>query len=398
MNLIKKIINISFIVYIVIGYPLLNAYFFEITSRVFLIFICISLIIFNYKQIGNMFSFRNKNILYNVILLIFFYYVISLLIFTIFNSNLKLFFTISLNGIFPLVVFFVFYKNSSTKYTINTVIYSVLLVVILGFLTYPQFNLSSIYFPNIRVRSQWRMASFYGSTSFGYMSQFCFALVLFKYKGKFREVLLGIFFLASFFSFQRGSWAGIIIALIFYYINFKKIHFRQIIIILICILIFIYTIPMVDKYIINEDLQRYMQIRINQFNFNDVWEGRKEAQKIYINYNSLFNILFGEGFGKYALQNRGPIRDQSDAPYYRIFNEGGIIGSILFISFILIYLYKSFVYKNIFSLYLFFQLLINMIGTEILETYPGNMIFYIFLSMIASEIFNSKYKKITNLK
>ena len=120
--------------------------------------------------------------------------------------------------------------------------------------------------------------------------------------------------------------------------------------------------------------------RIENFTLKRLFEMRLYQIIIFNNYNS-FNVLFGEGFGKYNALTSSPGMKQPDAPYIMVYNEGGLIGLLIFLNLfyqIFIYSLKS---RNYFLLFVVTHFSIEMVGSRILWNFPINYLFYSLIGM-----------------
>ena len=125
----------------------------------------------------------------------------------------------------------------------------------------------------------------------------------------------------------------------------------------------------------------------SNFNYTSVAKDRA-YQAIIFNTEEVFNILFGEGFGKYSPNNTLSKLIMPDASFYRIYNELGIIGGLSFF-FPFIYLFiKAIKNRNAFETYFIGFSLIAFFFNRIIWMIPLNYIFFTFLGVFE----NSKYK------
>jgi hypothetical protein len=377
INYLKRKTHFNFIeiifYYLLLGYPLLNKLNYNIISRILLL-ISIIILFFTYFS-KNKFIFKISN--QQIFVCFFIIYIFSSLLFYVgYSNNFSLIFPSLLNYILPFIFFLIFKGDIDFK-LYRTLIFSMIIVIGLGLISYPYFNHSNSYLIKLlQGEIPHRLSSIYGPISMGYMTQLFFAIVLFKYKGKFKLFLLVISLTGSILSFQRGSWAGIIIATILYFLfsNFKnKIKF---IILAVSILIFLISIYM---FIPNQAISNHLSYQWNNFNLKDAISSRSSQYKI-INKSTFINILFGEGFGKYSMKNTKSKIAQPDAPYFRLYNELGLIGFLLFVFIFIKFYFDAFKKQDIFILYLLTHLFINLLGTNVIWKYPSNLIIFILLA------------------
>jgi len=386
----KKIIFFIFYFFIIIIYPL--AYQLNtgdtgasLNNKFAFFSILFLIILFYSKEI----FFSIKNLIDYLFIWSIFYLTISLLLYA--SSGVMLvgdIFREVLYSIIPVLFYFMgkSLKRSEIDIFIKTVFFSffgVIFIAVLNLFDFSFFNISGFQKGNV-------LKTFYSAITMGYIAQLMFALVLFKqirsrYLSKF---LLGFFFIISLLTLQRSAFLGVLSALFVYLLFQQRGRLRIIFFTLSSLSILLYFVLTLDFFdILGFDAGLYILEELTNFNYTSV-AGERASQAIIFNTQEFFNILFGEGFGKYSPNNTLSKLIMPDAAFYRIYNELGIIGGLSFF-FPFIYLFiKSIKNRNAFEIYFIGFSLIAFFFNRIIWMIPLNYIFFTFLGVFE----NSEYK------
>lgn len=300
--------------------------------------------------------------------------------------------------IIPLLIFYI-----ALKYPINSldrikkiIIYATLISTVIGFVLLiddnaPFFSLFS------DVNSRYKLSAVYGQIVNSYMEQLSFSILLFKQKKRpSHYVLMLVFLLATLLTGQRAGVIGLVIAVVIYVLvnygnigksNRTKRFFKLIVAGLVCLIIFI---TLNEIGIMKFDLfERLDQILYHKFSWEKI--GVRADNQMVITEKNVITAIIGEGLGKYSHNNPNASLVQSDACYYRIFNELGLIGFILFFIPIIISIKNSIKSKDAFMIYFFIEITFVFFFNRIIWTVPINFVFYTFMAYAANK--NIRVKK-----
>jgi len=397
---IEKFSIFSYILVILLSYPLLNILYkdkpvVQNLNRVVLVLVTVLIVMIFLKNI-----FKTKLKKTDVLIVIVSIYIGISLTFYFFNSKLAFsdFLKEALYSIVPYLVYFIFI-SAGEKYkdiTINILIYIMVMSSIIGIILY--FNLRMPLFNSIFVKLKeentffWQLSSIYGVIIMGYLSQLMYALILFdKYKGKYKKLLLVFFIVITILTLQRSAFIGVIIstcaymALLVKQRNIARIFNKVLpLILLITIGVFLFITIIDRRNILNYNLLTMITSKFQQIRLDMVIADR-ESQAIIFNDSNIIKILFGEGFGKYSPNNSVAILIQADASYYRIYNELGLVGFILFFSPFIYILFKAIPKKDYFMIYFITFTLIAFYFNRIIWAIPSNFIIFIILGFFGSD-------------
>ena len=386
----KRIIFLFFYFFIIIVYPLayqLNAGDTDVSlNNKLAFFSLLFLMIFFYSK--EIFFSKKKLIDYLFIWSIF-YLTISLMFYS--SSGVMLLgdiFREVLYSIIPVLFYFMgkSLKSNEIDIFIKSVFFlflSVIFIAVINLFDFNFFNISGFQKGNV-------LKTFYSAITMGYIAQLMFAIVLFK-QIKFKylnQLLLGFFFIISLLTLQRSAFLGVIIALFIYFIFQYRGGIKILILSISSFSILLYLTLTIDFFdIFGFDVGLNILAEFNNFNYASVAKDRA-YQAIIFNTQDFFNILFGEGFGKYSPNNTLSQLIMPDAAYYRIYNELGIIGSISFFLPFIFLIIKSVKEGSGFKVYLICFSLIAFFFNRIIWMIPLNYIFFTFLGIFQ----NKNYK------
>ena len=118
------------------------------------------------------------------------------------------------------------------------------------------------------------------------------------------------------------------------------------------------------------------------YRFSNVREGntgRNDQYKIY-NDDNIFEIIVGDGVGNHSPENEQSVNAMPDAMLFRIFNEMGIIGLIIFILFFYINFIRSIKTKNWFAISLIIFAFFANSFNRVLFTAPLSVLPYVLIA------------------
>ena len=176
-----------------------------------------------------------------------------------------------------------------------------------------------------------------------------------------------------------------------------KIGFLALIVVL--LLAFLWILSLNTVSVLKFDLGQFILKEIGDIKVSNVLSDRS-AQNIIFNNNNFFNILFGEGFGKYSPNNSLTICKMPDVAYTRMYNELGLLGTLLFLSPYILFAYKNAIKKNWFGVYFIVFTFFAFGFNRILWMIPLNYIIYTFFGIIENPrangyLFSRKIKRNT---
>ena len=394
----NKVILATLMIYIIIVYPLIYQIYADNGvigngNKLFLFFLLLIFVIHNYKYI----SFSRHNVLLVISLL---YMVISLLLYAP-NMSIQDILREVLYVFVPIILFFIFehYPIDQQVFFLNVVIYSLLIVIMVGVL-----NLFGVVLPipNMKValtHSGVNFQSYYSSLEMGYVVQLLFAMTLMRvtnnsFLTKFRIPVLVVLFILGILTLQRGCYMGLLFGLFFYVIEraysnnmtIKNSSWKTLLkLVLLMMILYVllkswYSIASFISELMGVDIKKFVLDEIHSFNLNDVVADRTE-QAVISNTTNVFHLFFGEGFGKYSPNNTATIRKMPDASYYRIFDELGIIGFFLFFFPYLCMVVSAVRKRRFFTCYFILETFTAFFFNRILWMIPLNYFIYPIMSI-----------------
>jgi hypothetical protein len=301
-----------------------------------------------------------------------------------------------LHGIFPILLYFCYDRhNRHLAFILKVIVIVTAINVVFGVLAYPLSGfkvpfLAPDWVAAIGDNGSSRLSSFLGKSSIlGYMTQLAFAYVLFCYRGRLRPLCLFLFLFATVLTFQRGAWAGIGVSLsvyIFFTVFSKDSSGHRSACGTLVYLLFgcLAGIAIMSSFFDREVVFGLLGSRFFEFNVSSAMEGR-EFQHVIFNNTVPFNILFGEGYGKYSPLNLLDNFKQPDAPYHMVYNETGLVGFALFLSIFTYPLFLSIFRRNSFMVYFLLSLLISLSGSRILWYCPTNFIVFFIIAVLGDQ-------------
>lgn len=393
-NKLERIILLIYISYILILYPLINILVkgqsaLQMINRILLIVITmISMMLFKEELFR-----RRPKFIDTLIIITSLYITISLLLFYSYSNQLTIM-DMFKEILYTILPFFIYFMGISVAkkhkvHVIKLMVYNILVSIALGAILY--FNLRPIIFANFIniLKSEnkflWQFGSIYGVIIMGYLSQLMYALVLFnKYSGKYKRILLIIFLGVSILTLQRSAFIGIFMSTMIFSLfslsnnNLRSIKelFKLYVIVLIVMLVLLNIIDQLG--ILNYSLYDHIMANFRSLNLKSVMSDRS-SQTVIFNNSNIFHILFGEGFGKYSPNNSLATIVQPDASYYRIYNELGLFGFILFFSVFIYFLLKGIKKRDAFLIYLVSFTLVAFYFNRVLWSTPCNYIIFMLL-------------------
>lgn len=393
LNLSLKIL----FVYLLVFYPLifqvfLNNSFMSLMNQ-FILFSLLSLTIFIYSKrvISHIYSdISNVSVIFS---LTFFYLIISLALFSALNGRINISSILReyLYSIIPILFFFIgkiFNSNEKNNF-LKYIFCSILIVVIVGFmykfgLFLPKFII------NVFEQKEFKFnfSSYYSQIIMGYCAQLIFALLLFKkIKIKLRYILLLVFFITSILTLQRAAFLGLILSLFIYL--FSRFSFTKIILITsIAVGGFLLFYNVLENNSTFAEDSRIFSTKlileeINQFSLSNVQSAR-EKQAVITNSSNIFHVFFGEGYGKYSPNNELAPFIMPDASYFRIFNELGLFGFVLFFTPFILLIYEAFKLNDHFMIYFLVFSLLAFYFNRVLWAIPINYVFFTSLGIFSN--------------
>ena len=301
-----------------------------------------------------------------------------------------------LYSIIPILFYFIAktFNRDDIKLFIKTMVFSLYFVILIGLL-----NLFEIKFPEmldyaLNKNRSLNFRSYYSAIGMGYISQLMFSILLFNKISlkKYRTLLMLILFITSLLTLQRSAYLGLMISITIYL--FWKRGGKNVITILslsfMALIFYVFLTVDLHEYF-NYDVGFNISEEISNFNYNSVAMDRNAQAQIF-NADNIFNIIFGEGFGKYSPNNSLTILKMPDASYYRIYNELGLLGSLVFFTPYFLLLKSAFKKHNQFAIYFIGFTMLAFFFNRIVWMIPLNYIFYTFLGVLD----NDEYKYYMN--
>lgn len=377
-----------FLIYLNVIYPLIFQLYAEsdlisITNQILLGLVFVWVL---YQYNGSFKKFNNSRNIEVFFYLSISYQVVSLILFL---TSLNFSFIDAcreiLYAILPISFFFIGKSGLlQTKSIYNLFLGTVGLVILIGLLHRIDNSLipSSI-IKAIEAKRTINFASYYTPIIMGYFSQLIFAILLFKrIKIPYvHNLALIISLLIAIITLQRAAFLGILLSIFFYAIKTKR-FLRLGAALMIGIMLF-----QVSQFFLDDtgitSTKKVLE-EINDFNLAKVNETRTQ-QAVITNNENILMIIFGEGFGKYSPNNMNSILKLPDASYYRIFNELGILGTIIFFIPFIIILFQLIKTKHHFGIYFISFSMISFFFNRTIWSIPINFNFYLILGSLYYE-------------
>lgn len=367
----------------------------------YILFLLLFLFFFRYRSFVLCFSHSKENRLLGISLI---YMAASLMIY---SPNMNISDVIrEILYVFVPIVFYVVLKDFDVRkqsFFLDVIIYSLLVVIFVGVL-----NLFGIVLPIANMKDALthhglNFQSYYSAMQMGYVIQLLFAITLFdvsnnKLLKRFRMLLLFVFVLLGLLTLQRGCYMGLLFAIVFFlYSKIKRntIFTRKkkmlgsikTVIFILCMILFIINLDdimnLVSK-LMGVNIESFIFDEFNSFNINSVVSDRSE-QSVISNLSNPFYLFFGEGFGKYSPNNFLTTRKMPDASFYRIFDELGIIGFVIFFMPYSAMILDSIKRKRVFTLYFIIETFVAFFFNRILWMIPLNFIIYSLMGISTAD-------------
>ena len=390
-----------FVVYLMVIYPLIFQVFLNnplpaLVNQTILFVLILLTIYSNSRQVLNFFITKKLNIS-SLFLLTFFYLNISLFFFVAFNGliNFSSILRELIYSIIPILFYFVGkgFNNSDQIVFFRYLFFCLSFVVFIGVIYRLDLFLPDFLKQVFEQRTfKFNFASYYTPIIMSFLAQLTFALLLFnKIKIKYNYIFTIIFFIISILTLQRAAFLGIIVSLTLYvisFLSFSKIFFRFFIIVLGSSILYANIYSKINNE--NESMffsSKFFVDEIEGFTISGV-QSTREKQAIITNNENIFNLFFGEGFSKYSPTNELAKLTMPDASYFRIFNELGVFGLIIFFSPFVLLFFKAVGHRDFFMIYFLLFSLTAFYFNRVLWTIPINYLFYITLGTFSN--FNNK--------
>lgn len=269
-----------------------------------------------------------------------------------FGKSIEYFFREMLCILLPMILYFPFqrldYYLENRFYIIFTV--GILLSFVFGLVTVFYFG-SSIFSQSYDVFGGMgrpgRFYSFYGPIVGGYFYVMLFNVVLYKkikIGNKVSFVIYVLSVIGAILTFQRAAVYGIVFSMVVYMVlNRSNIKINNII--FVCLAVFtlfillIFYTKIINRYFRYDLLLKLFQSFISEGSLKNGLADRIDQWQF--NFLNIFTFVFGEGIGKYSSNNLDAQFTQSDAAYVRIFNEMGVLGMGLFITWWILVAYQQ---------------------------------------------------------
>ncbi len=290
----------------------------------------------------------------------------------------------------PILFYFAFKNTRYWNKILYVIVFSIVLNAISAILTSPLVGFDIPIVTQLakeaafRGGSDARLQAFIGnSTTIGYFALICLVTYIAIPSMRFKYIVMPVMVVTVLLARQRGVWMGIPILLVLLFcftITVKKYRRRALFLFILIpalgmgvYLILVYYTDIYSVKILLTDTLKSMD--------PEVALGSRSYQQIIYNNSNLFYILFGEGFGKYSpLIKENPLQ-QPDAPYFMIFNETGIIGTLIFFNMFFQIFLHSFKTRNLIIMFMVLHLSVGLLGSRYLWFFPLNFLFYTFVGM-----------------
>ncbi len=301
------------------------------------------------------------------------YILLSISVYSV-NLSTRDFFRELLYTLAPVIFFFIAesFSREQQNYFVKIVVLCLCFVILVGVLDLFGFRFSSVWINALEKKGKANFISYYSPITMGYVAQFLYALTLFRMSRlrvitNHRFFFLVLFLVISILTLQRAAYLGLVVCTLTYYAESiykavvkrrSTVNKRKAIALLILLLFILLMIVFVDwksvgntiNDLLGFNIKNYVQAELNYFMLDNVQYTRRN-QAIIFNKNNIFNVLLGEGYGKYSPNNMNSICRMPDASYFRIYNELGIIGFILFFSPYLLMFFDAIKRKKAFAVY-----------------------------------------------
>lgn|GEM_PF-4309260 len=315
------------------------------------------------------------------------YLTISLLLYSASTGSFMLIYREFLFSIVPFIMYAAFTKYYPFRDTILKLIVLVsIFAAVFGFLMF--LNINFILFQLIKNTvsdgdQTLRLFSYTGPIFLGYLSVTAISILLFnKSLFKYQPILFFVLVLTVIVCGQRSPIGGLVILFItklFYTESKRGLLIFNVVFILMISALLLYLINRLQ--IIDMDILDTLNILYaSKFETVRIISDRTDQQQIF-NTHHLINILFGEGFGKYSQENEVAIIAMSDAGGYRLYNEIGFLGLILYMSFFINKLFEGIKQNNPLIVSIILYTLFASFFNRILFAAPMSFIPFIIIAV-----------------
>ena len=300
-------------------------------------------------------------------------------------------FTYGLNSFAPLILYGCFVRFPDRTFLVKVVAILTALNILAGAVTFAALGLNipivtETLLPLIVKADGHRLVSLVGtSTIVGYLSLFCFSWTLFFHQGRSRRLILSFFLIGIVLSFQRSMWGGLLMVGLIYFLSpgvSLSVKYRDV------ALMFGLILALAVVFSILADASAITKLlwdRFSEFNLADALSERSNQQQVFVG-DSLREILFGQGYGKYSPLNKAEnLVNLPDAPYHMILNETGVLGLGLFLSALAAFAVQAFVRGNYFQLWFVLHVGVVLIGSRLLWYFPLNFVIFMFLAILKND-------------
>jgi len=333
---LQKALDLFFI-YIIIIYALIYKLYDQDSSqanfnKIILFMLILFVILFFVKKKINV---KSKKLVYSFYLIWGLYLLISLMIYYVISDMvISDVFKEILYSILPITLYFIAKSLSfhQGRQVIKIIFISIIIVMLVGMFAYTSIELPLGITDILTTKTYRNFSSYYSPIVMGYFVQLLYAMVLFDFirLKKTKLPFLVAMFILALLTYQRAAYLGVGISTAIFFLHPTYKSFSKIIFLLsaIFVLYFIFNTNLSTQT--GYDIKPFIFDELENFTLAEVTAEREE-QNILFNDDNIFNIIFGDGYGKYSPNNQHTIHKMPDASYLRIFNELGLIGLLLFL-------------------------------------------------------------------
>ena len=205
-----------------------------------------------------------------------------------------------------------------------------------------------------------------------------------------------LFVVCAFLTGQRTPIAGFLLIIVIYLLQKKS---KGAFAILAIVGVFMLALPYIDYEVEGVPVKEAMTERI-LYRFSNVKggdTGRNEQYQIY-NDDNILELIVGDGVGKHSPENEKSVNAMPDAMLFRIFNEMGIIGLMLFLLFFYVNFIRSVKNRNWFAISLIvFSFFANSFN-RVLFTAPLSILPYVLISYFNWKVEEERVYLVTKVK
>ncbi len=287
----------------------------------------------------------------------------------------------------PILCFFIGMQNDWIRRNIYKLFVVLMMILIISNIPFFIKSMPVPVFASVvnRIRTSivgYGFGGFIGVIGMGFLSQLGYSCSLFDVieNRRLSRILIFVFLVVCFLTFQRSPLIGIVVSTFIYLIlsdNTVKKTGQIITLFIICCVSLFILLTFNFENVLHFSLDKYIANELTRItNFGSLTE--RNYQYVITNEN-LIEFLFGKGMGTFSPNNPDAIMNLSDACYFRMLNEQGVVGMTLFFLPLCFCAIKYWGKRRWFALYFVLFSLISFFFNRTIWSIPSAYVFYLII-------------------